>query len=67
MGVTVMDFQISARSIKEGKTVILYDEAAFSGVKKIAGKVAADIGAVFGKAPVAAALEDFEFYYAGIA
>lgn len=54
-----MDFQISARSIKEGKTVILYDESAFSGVKKIAGKVAADIGAVFGKAPVAAALEDF--------
>ena len=58
MGVKTMDFQISAGSIKEGKTVILYDESAFAGVKKIAGKVAADIGAVFGKAPVAAALED---------
>ena len=53
-----MDFRISSKTIKEGKTVILYDDGAFSGVKKIAGKVASDIGAVFGSAPKALTADD---------
>ena len=53
-----MEFRISSKTIKEGKTVILYDDGALSGVKKIAGKVAADIGAVFGSAPRALTADD---------
>ncbi len=53
-----MEFRISSKTIKEGKTVILYDDGALSGVKKIAGKVAADIGAVFGSAPKALTADD---------
>ena len=53
-----MDFVISSKTIREGKTVILYDGGALPGVKRIVGKVASDIGAVFGSAPKALALED---------
>ncbi|MBO4927311.1 MAG: glycosyl hydrolase 115 family protein [Clostridiales bacterium] len=52
-----MSFVLTAKAIKEGKVAILYDEAALSGVKKIAAKVASDIGAVFGATPAVAAWE----------
>ena len=46
-----MSFIISAKTIKSGKTAILYDASALSGVKKIASKVASDVEAVFGVRP----------------
>ena len=46
-----MSFTISTKTIRAGNTAILYDAGAFSGVKKIASKVAEDIGAVFGSVP----------------
>ena len=53
-----MSFVLTAKAIKEGKVVILYDEAALSGVKKIAAKVASDIGAVFGATPAVSEWEN---------
>ncbi|MBP5492118.1 MAG: glycosyl hydrolase 115 family protein [Clostridiales bacterium] len=46
-----MSFELSTKTIKAGSTAILYDADALSGVKKIAQKVASDIGAVFGAVP----------------
>lgn len=53
-----MDLKLSSKAIKAGKIAILYDEGALSGVKKIAAKLASDLGAVFGVAPCVSAIEN---------
>ena len=52
-----MNLTLSSRAIKDGKIAILYDEAALSGVKKIASKLASDMGAVFGTEPKVTSIE----------
>ena len=47
----LMDYIISSAQIKKGANTIVYDANALSGVKKIAAKLAGDLGAVFGTAP----------------
>ena len=51
-----MSFVFSTKAIKGGSIAVLYDENALSGVKKIASKVASDIGAVFGAEPKVSSL-----------
>lgn len=52
-----MDLKLSSKAIRDGKIVILYDETALSGVKKIASKLASDMGAVFGAEPQVTSIE----------
>lgn len=54
-----MKFDVSKRLIKDNKIVFVYEEEAFSGVKKIADKVRADFKAVFGAQPVAVNMSEF--------
>ena len=46
-----MDFIISSNRIKKGENAIILDSNTYSGVKKIAAKVALDLKAVFGTEP----------------
>ena len=47
-----MAFTFSQTNIRENQVVFIYEEGAFSGVRKIAGFVRDDIGKVFGSKPV---------------
>ena len=49
-----MGFELSTKAIQSGKAAILFDAKALPGVRKIASKVAADLAAVFGAAPLVA-------------
>ena len=46
-----MDFIISSSKIKKGENAIILDSNTYSGIKKIAAKVALDLKAVFGAEP----------------
>ena len=46
-----MDFIISSSKIKKGENAIILDSNTYSGIKKIAAKVALDLKAVFGTEP----------------
>lgn len=60
-----MIFKLSSNLIKNGKVAILYDGSALSGVKKIASKLASDMGAVFGVTPRAVSMERLSELEAG--
>ena len=47
----LMDFIISSNKIKKGENAIILDSNTYSGIKKIAAKVALDLKAVFGAEP----------------
>ncbi len=47
-----MAFTFSRTNISENQIVFVYEESAFSGVRKIAGKVREDIAKVFGAKPI---------------
>ena len=48
-----MGFILNGKNIEEGRVVFIYEDAAYSGVRKIADKVRKDISHVFGKEPSA--------------
>lgn len=53
-----MDFILNRKNIEEGKVVFIYEDTAFSGVKKIADKVRKDISLVFDASPQAVSSEN---------
>ena len=54
-----MAFKFSKANIKENQVVFIYEESAYSGVRKIAGAVRADIQKVFGAKPIGVEYADF--------
>ncbi len=54
-----MGFNISNKNIRENQIVFIYEECAFSGVRKIAGKVREDMEKVFGAKPIGIEYNDF--------
>ena len=48
-----MGYILNGKNIEEGRVVFIYEDAAYSGVRKIADKVRKDISHVFGKEPCA--------------
>ena len=55
-----MSFVISSSNIKENRLVFIYEESAFSGVRKIAGRVREDFKRVFGAKPIGVEDTDFD-------
>ncbi|MBR2294702.1 MAG: glycosyl hydrolase 115 family protein [Clostridiales bacterium] len=58
-----MDHIISTSGIAKGKTAIIYSDKALPGVKRVAGWVAGDMGAVFGKTPEVLTYESLKGAY----
>ncbi len=54
-----MPFVFSTANIKENRLVFIYEECAYPGVRKIAGRVREDIKKVFGAKPIGVEYADF--------
>ena len=54
-----MAFKFSESNIKENQLVFVYEECAYSGVRKVAGLVRDDIEAVFSAKPIGVEYDDF--------
>ncbi len=54
-----MGFTFSGPNIRDNQIVFIYEECAFSGVRKIAGRVRDDIAKVFGAKPIGVEYADF--------
>ena len=54
-----MAFTFSEADIRENQIVFIYEECAYSGVRKIAGRVREDIEKVFGAKPIGVEYSDF--------
>lgn len=54
-----MAFVFSETNIRDNQIVFIYEECAYSGVRKIAGRVRADIEKVFGAKPIGVECADF--------
>ena len=54
-----MGFTFSTANIRENQIVFIYEDCADTGVRKIAGRVRADIAKIFGAKPVGVMYENF--------